>query len=87
MDTAAIAQMASRALYYTMILAGPLLVICLVIGVLVSVFQATTQIHEQSLAFVPKVVAVILTLAIGGTWMVGQLESFCREIFAKIASM
>lgn len=87
MEISAISQIASRALYMALILTTPLLIICLAVGVIISIFQATTQIHEQSLAFVPKVIAVIFTLAIAGSWMVGQLETFFREIFAKIASL
>ncbi|MDR3552689.1 MAG: flagellar biosynthesis protein FliQ [Clostridia bacterium] len=87
MDATAITTFASRALYMAMILALPLLLICLAIGVVISIFQATTQIHEQSLSFVPKLIAVIVSLAIMGTWMVNQLESFTREAFSKIAGM
>lgn len=87
MDISAISQIASRALYMALILTSPLLLVCLVVGVIISIFQAVTQIHEQSLAFVPKVIAVILTLVVAGSWMVGQLENFSREIFTKIASL
>lgn len=87
MDSNQIASMASRALYMAMLLGTPLLIICLAIGVVISIFQATTQIHEQSLAFVPKLVAIIVALVIGGVWMSEQLQSFFRECIAKIARM
>lgn len=87
MDASVISQYAARALYLALILSLPLLVICLAVGIVVSIFQATTQIHEQSLAFVPKLVAVILALLVMGTWISGQLGSFFREIAGRIATL
>jgi len=87
MNEAAIQMLATRAMYMAVILALPLLVACLSIGIVVSIFQAVTQIHEQSLSFVPKVIAVLALLAIIGSWMVGQLESFTREIFNAITQI
>jgi flagellar biosynthetic protein FliQ len=87
MNEAAIQMLATRAMYMAVILALPLLVACLSIGIVVSIFQAVTQIHEQSLSFVPKVVAVLALLAIIGSWMVGQLESFTREIFNALTQI
>jgi flagellar biosynthetic protein FliQ len=81
MNETAIQLLASRAMYLAVILSMPLLVACLSIGIAVSLFQAVTQIHEQSLSFVPKVIAVLVILAMIGSWMVGQLESFTREVF------
>jgi flagellar biosynthetic protein FliQ len=87
MNEATIQLLATRAMYMAVILALPLLVACLAIGIVVSIFQAVTQIHEQSLSFVPKVIAVLALLAIIGSWMVGQLESFTREIFNALSQI
>lgn len=87
MNTGEIGAIAGRAMYVAMEIAVPLLLLCLIIGVIVSIFQATTQIHEQSLAFVPKLVAMIAMILILGSWMIGQLETFTREVFNKIAAM
>jgi flagellar biosynthetic protein FliQ len=87
MNEATIQLLATRAMYVAVMLALPLLIACLSIGIVVSIFQAVTQIHEQSLSFVPKVVAVIALLAIIGSWMAGQLESFTREIFNALSQM
>lgn len=87
MDIAGITQIAARTIYMAAILTVPLLLICLAVGIVVSIFQATTQIHEQSLAFVPKVAVVVIFLAVAGSWMVRQLMSFTREAFARIAGM
>ena len=53
----------------------------LIVGLLISVFQATTQIQEQTLTFVPKLIAILLVVAIGGSWMLHTLISFTSEIF------
>jgi flagellar biosynthetic protein FliQ len=82
-----IIDLTHRAMYIAALLGIPVLAICLIVGLVIAVFETATQIHEQALAFVPKVVAVILFLAIMGNWMVGQLESFTREVFSKIANM
>ncbi|AVQ97510.1 flagellar type III secretion system protein FliQ [Ethanoligenens harbinense] len=63
----------------------PLLVVCLVVGLVVSIFETATQIHEQSLNFLPKLVAVLIVLLVAGGWMVSQLSSFTREVFQAIA--
>ena len=60
--------------------AGPMLIVGLVVGLSVSIFQATTQIQEQTLSFIPKIVAVFLTLAVCGPWMLLVLTEFTREI-------
>jgi flagellar biosynthetic protein FliQ len=87
LNEAAIQLLATRAMYMAVILALPLLVTCLSIGIVVSIFQAVTQIHEQSLSFVPKVIAVLALLAIIGSWMVGQLETFTREVFRALTNI
>jgi flagellar biosynthetic protein FliQ len=87
MDTSAISEMALRAMYIAMKVGGPILIICLVIGIVISIFQATTQIHEQGLIFVPKLVAVVVMLAVMGSWMASQLINFTKEVFLKIAGM
>lgn len=66
-------------------LAAPALVLSLLIGVLVAIFQAVTQIHEQSLGFMLKLIVVIAVLLIGGGWMLETLQDYTREIFALIA--
>ncbi|MFL8467349.1 flagellar biosynthetic protein FliQ, partial [Clostridioides difficile] len=61
------------------------LIVSLVVGLLISVFQATTQIQEQTLTFVPKLIAILLVVAIGGSWMLHTLISFTSEIFNMIS--
>lgn len=66
-------------------LAGPALVLSLLVGVLVAIFQAVTQIHEQSLGFMLKLIVVIAVLLVGGGWMLETLQDYTKEIFALIA--
>lgn len=63
--------------------AGPML-ISMLVGLVISLFQATTQIHEQTLTFVPKILTVFLSLAILGPWMIGQMVKFTASIFNLI---
>ncbi|MBH7984105.1 flagellar biosynthesis protein FliQ [Clostridioides difficile] len=66
-------------------IAAPVLIVSLVVGLLISVFQAITQIQEQTLTFVPKLIAILLVVAIGGSWMLHTLISFTSEIFNMIS--
>jgi len=63
---------------------GPMLLLSMIVGVVTAILQAVTQIHEQSLAFLLKLVVVVLCLVIGGGWMLQTLEDFTREIFAMM---
>lgn len=63
--------------------AGPM-VISMLVGLIISLFQATTQIHEQTLTFVPKILTVFLSLALLGPWMISQMVKFTASIFALI---
>lgn len=62
-------------------IAGPLLVLSMLVGILVAIFQAVTQIHEQSLSFILKLIVVVLVLLIGGRWMLENLQDFARYLF------
>ncbi len=65
-------------------IAGPLLVISMVLGIVVAIFQAATQIHEQTLTFVPKLLAIAIMLLLLGSWMMTILDDFFNMIFDKI---
>lgn len=77
-------DIAEKGIYMVLIIAGPLMVIALIVGLLVSLFQATTQIQEQTLAFVPKIVAVLLGLILLAPWMLSHLLSYANEIFGNL---
>lgn len=75
---------AEQGVFVTLLIAGPLLITALVIGLGVSIFQATTQIQEQTLAFIPKIAGVMLALIIFGPWMLTQLLTFAESIFSNL---
>lgn len=77
----------SRALEITLMLAAPLLIVGLVTGLLIGAFQAATQINEQTLSFIPKLLATALTLVIAGPWMLKVIISYTRELFESIPGL
>ncbi|RSK27040.1 flagellar biosynthetic protein FliQ [Bacillus sp. HMF5848] len=81
-----VVEMAERGVYTVLMISGPLMLLALVVGLIVSVFQATTQIQEQTLAFVPKIVAVFIGLVFFGPWMLTRMLTFAYEIFNNLAS-
>ena len=86
MDTMVVAEVLRDALTVAIKLSAPMLVLCMAIGVVVAIFQAVTQIHEQTLGFVLKLVIIIAVLLIGGTWMMSTLQDYTKELFLIIAS-
>ncbi len=62
-------------------LSAPILLLTMVVGVVVAIFQAVTQIHEQTISFLLKLIVVILCLVIGGSWMMDTLQAFTLELF------
>lgn len=77
-------SLAEKGIYTILMVCGPLLLLALVIGLIVSIFQATTQIQEQTLAFIPKIVAVLLGLVFFGPWMLSKMLSFTHDIFNNL---
>ncbi|HUX38990.1 MAG TPA: flagellar biosynthesis protein FliQ [Rectinemataceae bacterium] len=75
------------AIIETMMLSAPLLLVAMVVGLVVSIFQATTSIQEQTLTFVPKIAAIMLVLALLGGWMLGSLAQYTQALFAMIPAM
>ena len=65
-------------------LAGPLLAVSIIIGLVIAIFQAATQIHEQTLTFVPKIVAIALMMLLLGPWMITMLSDFMQNLFGMI---
>ena len=70
-----VVELANKALYTVILTAAPILLVSLVIGLIVSIFQTVTSIQEQTLTFVPKIVAVFVTLMILGHWMLNQMTN------------
>jgi flagellar biosynthesis protein FliQ len=68
-------------------IALPMLLVGLIVGLVISVFQAVTQIQEQTLAFIPKVLALIAVMVIAGPWMLGQLEVYTTGLYSSIPDL
>lgn len=70
----------------TLMVAAPMLIVGLIVGVVISLFQAVTQIQEMTLVFVPKIVAVLVTLIAALPWMIGMLINYTQTLFTSIPS-
>jgi flagellar biosynthetic protein FliQ len=75
------------AVYVVLLASLPMLGAALIIGVIVSIFQATTQINEQTLAFVPKIIGILFALLVFGGWIISKVTDFTAEIFQSINVM
>ena len=87
MNPETIMTVGGRALEVTLMLAAPLLIVALVTGLVIGAFQAATSINEQTLSFIPKLVAISVTLVFAGPWMLKVLVSYTRELFESIPSL
>ncbi len=76
-----------RALEMTLMLAAPMLLVGLVVGLLVGIFQAATQINEMTLSFIPKLMAIAATLVLLGPWMLKELVGYTRMLIESIPSL
>lgn len=76
-------NLATEAIKTTVYLAGPLLLAAMVVGILVSIMQAITQINEQTLTFIPKMVAVIVVLIVMAPWMLETLETYTHDVIVN----
>ena len=83
-DIAVVISMARDALFTVILVSSPMLIIGMIVGLFVSLFQATTQIHEQTMIFVPKILPVFISLLIFGPWMLRTLMDFMMRMFANI---
>lgn len=77
-------QIAQSSVYTILLISAPALGVALLVGLMVSVFQATTQIQEQTLAFIPKIVAVFVVILAAGPWMLRVLLDFTMGIFGNL---
>lgn len=87
MNELVIMTIVKKALITGVTVGGPILIISLVVGLIISIFQATTQIQEQTLTFVPKLIAIILVLVLGGPWMLNKLVMITNELFQSISTI
>lgn len=78
--------MAKEALGAALLVGGPILGVSLLVGLLVSIFQAMTQIQEQTLSFIPKIIAIIALMLLLGPWMLTVLTSYTTNLFTQLAT-
>lgn len=77
-------SLAESGVYTILMISGPVLILALTVGLIVSIFQATTQIQEQTLAFIPKIVAVLIGLILFGPWMLTNMLTYAFDIFNNL---
>ena len=87
MTDTAVLHIALQAMIISAKLALPILLVSLVIGLAVSVFQSVTQVQEATLSFVPKVIGVALVIMFGGNWMLSQIVEFSHQLFDQLPSL
>jgi flagellar biosynthetic protein FliQ len=87
MTPAMVMDLAHSMLLVTAMIAAPLLLIALVAGLIIGMLQAATQIHEQTLSFIPKLLLLVLTLFLAGPWMLRVLIDFTHDLYASIPSV
>ena len=75
----------TRAVRLAFILAAPMLIIAMLVGLVIAILQAATQVHEQTLTFAPKAIAIALALLLAGPWMTNEILDFIRYIFELVA--
>lgn len=76
-----------RSVELVLMLSAPMLLSAVVVGLLISIFQAATQINEQTMTFIPKILAVLISLLIFAPWMIKLILAFTRDIYAAIATL
>jgi flagellar biosynthetic protein FliQ len=84
MDQAVAIQLIREALWLALIVPGPILLCGLLVGLVVSIFQAVTQIHEMTLVFIPKLIVTVLVIYVTGHWMLTLLVSFTARMLMSI---
>jgi flagellar biosynthetic protein FliQ len=87
MDASQVFTLGQEGLTVLLTVAAPLLLVVLVVGLLVSIFQAATQIHEATLSFVPKVLAAVAVVGVAGPWMVTTLVEYLRRVLLSIPTV
>ncbi|HTT30165.1 MAG TPA: flagellar biosynthesis protein FliQ [Solirubrobacteraceae bacterium] len=87
MNQDTVVSLATQAMTLSLEIAGPILLLGLIIGLLVSIFQAVTSIQEQSLSFIPKIVGVAVLIVVLGPWMLDQLVGYAQNLWMSIPSL
>ena len=86
MDQNQIIDILREGIWVALKISGPMLVLSMAVGVLVAIFQAATQINEQTLAFIPKLLLIVAFFLLAGSWMLSSMQDFTRMIFTQMIS-
>ena len=87
MTPESVMTMGRTAMEITLLVSAPLLLVALIVGLVVSIFQAATQINDATLSFIPKLVAVFIALVVAGPWMLSVMLDYMRQVFTGIPNM
>ena len=87
MTPATVIDIARHAVEITLMISAPLFIAALATGLIISIFQAATQINESTLSFVPKLIMIFLTLLIAGPWMITVMTDYMRQLFESIPTL
>lgn len=87
MSQDAVLEVFHDALMLALLLCGPMLIISIIVGLVISIIQAATQVHEQTITFVPKLVAIALILLVTGPWMMNRMNEFTVKLFDLISQI
>jgi len=80
-------SMTYQAMKVALAMAGPLLLVTLIVGLVISVFQAATQINEMTLSFIPKIIAMVVALVLAGPWLISVMVDYMRQLITSIPNM
>ncbi len=87
MSPESVMNIGRHAMEITIMISAPLLLVALVVGLIVSIFQAATQINEQTLSFIPKLLGVLLALVIAGPWMLSVMTDYLHQVLSEFPIM
>jgi flagellar biosynthetic protein FliQ len=87
MTPESVMTMGRTAMEITLMVSAPLLLVALIIGLIISIFQAATQINEATLSFIPKLIGVFVALVVAGPWMLSTMLDYMRQVFTSIPGM
>jgi flagellar biosynthetic protein FliQ len=87
MTPESVMTMGRTAMEVTLMVSAPLLLVALIVGLVVSIFQAATQINEATLSFIPKLVGIFLALVVAGPWMLSVMTDYMRQVFTGIPGL
>ena len=87
MTPESVMTMGRTAMEVTLMVSAPLLLVALIVGLIIRIFQAATQINEATLSFIPKLVGVFVTLVVAGPWMLSVMLDYMRQVFTGIPGL